>query len=483
MAIAPETIQQLYKTYLGRELTPQQMAEVQSPTGKYAKFDTPEKLETLLGSTSNSLKNRTLSKIDQNINNLKSGTNLFGGKLPDYLTYQQQNPELQQANQELDTATSGYDLITQRAGAAPSKTVDLLKAGSQFFGDSYEDINKRYSDPNSAWYISDPQLRRGVVDNATKSKSAAMESVVSKIQDIYGVLTTAAQNQLASKSEKVQTLLKGVEKSYDALMAYYGQEKADEEARKTAEIEHGYRMQEIAAQKSGNDNLSIADLVNLQKNPLVMMQQAGYTRKLAPDGGPGFWFYDSNGNAVTADDVANAIGANKADLLIGSTNPEDQKLIQSSKPLSAAAAQARTSAISGLNNVRQISDLLDSNMSILSKIGTQSPFGLGQGNSQVYRNARKEISDVLARLRTGAAINAAEEKLYASFIPNPLVDTATSQKDKLARLTFIFSSIANGGKPSENIINQVNEQNANSIITTSDGMTWRQNSDGTFESL
>jgi len=247
MALSPEITSQLYKRYLGRDPNAGELAG----QGRLAEFNTPEKLEGLLSSTSSSIRGKTTQTIQDNINQLKGGQQLFGGQLPDFNTYQQQNPELQAAETSFDTGLSEYDILTQKAAASPDKTKSMLKQGSWFLGETREDLEKKFGDPNSPWYIPDSNAQRGVIDNAMEAKSVTMNDIVGKVQSLYEVLTTAASNELAGKRDKLEAIRKNVEKAYDTLFSYYGEERAAERDKESAAQEHQYKMAEIGASRVG----------------------------------------------------------------------------------------------------------------------------------------------------------------------------------------------------------------------------------------
>ena len=63
--------------------------------------------------------------------------------------------------------------------------------------------------------------------------------------------------------------------------------------------------------------------------------------------------------------------------------------------------------------------------------------------AQTYENAVRNITDVIARSRTGAAMNLKEEELYRQFAPR-VTDTRASREDKLARLEKMFRLVMEG---------------------------------------
>ena len=500
--MSQDQINQLYQKYYNRQAGPEELNNITTGVWNQGSqndlFDTPEKLEGLLQRTSKANSVKAQTTIDENINELKSGKNLFGGKLPDFSSYLGQNKEYTDAQGELDTANEGYDQTSQKAEAAPSKTNDLLQAGSSYFGDTYSDIAKRYSDQDSAWYISDPELRQGVIDNASKSKKAATESVISKIKDIYSVLTTASANQLAAKSEKVQNLMTVVGKSYEALMSYYGQEMADEAASKAADvahgrdkemagIQHGYNMSEIGAQNNGN----LGDTLKLQSNPLLAMENAGYKRQLAPDGGQGYWFYDSEGNSVDVDVVANAIGGNKAGLLEGSSNPDDQQYIMRTSGKPPTANQQETALYA--TRIQQANDVFGrleeytDNMSPVSYYSqAKSPQFLNflkTNDFQSLDQAQRNFVNAVLRRESGAAIADSEfENAKLQYFPQPGDGEEALAQKKQNRETVLNGFIQGSGTAYGSNQSYSTTPQEPQTITTPDGLSWTIMPDGSYES-
>jgi hypothetical protein len=87
-------------------------------------------------------------------------------------------------------------------------------------------------------------------------------------------------------------------------------------------------------------------------------------------------------------------------------------------------------------DLQEIKDILEGGekgvpwQSILPKEGGYAP-------AQVLDNSVRNITDTIARTRTGAAMNLKEEELYKDFAPT-VWDTEESRKDKLERLERLF---------------------------------------------
>lgn len=119
----------------------------------------------------------------------------------------------------------------------------------------------------------------------------------------------------------------------------------------------------------------------------------------------------------------------------------------SSKPLGSAQAKDVQNATSGLRAIDTLEGILQSNPS--ARLKTALPFrGLvgGAGNRLLgtgqLESARKEIADVITRLRTGAAINESEEAFYKSQLPEAFDNEETVQQ-KLTQLRNLFNGLSN----------------------------------------
>lgn len=102
-----------------------------------------------------------------------------------------------------------------------------------------------------------------------------------------------------------------------------------------------------------------------------------------------------------------------------------------------AEREAQANATSALLSLNKLTE----------KIGTDNPnnefkqrklitFGFGQ-----IANAQRELTDVISRIRTGAALTAAEEAFYQKQVPNKYDNDATI-KSKVNQLAAFYSGIA-----------------------------------------
>lgn len=69
------------------------------------------------------------------------------------------------------------------------------------------------------------------------------------------------------------------------------------------------------------------------------------------------------------------------------------------------------------------------------------PFGAFNEKAQVYKNAARNVYDLVTRTRTGAALNQSEEEFYKQFVPG-ITDTEASTRDKIQRLQSLYTALA-----------------------------------------
>jgi len=105
---------------------------------------------------------------------------------------------------------------------------------------------------------------------------------------------------------------------------------------------------------------------------------------------------------------------------------------------------------SAIKSIDDIELLLQEGKGVLWK--QLIPFQGFDSKAQIFDTAQKNIYDALARMRTGAVINASEEKLYRSFVPQ-VQDTPERIQYKISQLKNIFSTISGGeGVPSVEMV-------------------------------
>jgi len=98
-------------------------------------------------------------------------------------------------------------------------------------------------------------------------------------------------------------------------------------------------------------------------------------------------------------------------------------------------------AETAFNSVNSLEQILSADPGVIWK--QYLPFQAGDPEAQMFESASRDITDALARMRTGAVINAAEEKLYRKYIPK-ITDTPQNVAFKLQQLKSIFGTISQG---------------------------------------
>lgn len=333
--------------------------------------------------------------------------------------------------------------------------------------DSRADIQKRlgtvFSDSGDLAGINDPRIREQLRAQRSSSLGAENEALGGKIADLAGskdrqvsslgnvfdALTGAKQFGVTDAGRQVDAARTDQRTAdQNALTSKNSAEQRAFEAQQNAlNRANSIRTAQIAHSGSGGGGVTLAQGI---ANPLLAFLAAGGKRTADKTGG--FSFFDPKGNPISVEQAASmAPGGTKADLLAGSSNPVDQRTVQQSsgKPPTAPQLAQQTSALSGLQSLQQIQDLLDKGISKgqigAAKHGITSM--IAGANAKQYRNASRNAADVIARLRTGAQINDSEMALYTSFVPGA-TDDPTTARQKLDTLKFIFTNLAQGTKPS-----------------------------------
>lgn len=134
------------------------------------------------------------------------------------------------------------------------------------------------------------------------------------------------------------------------------------------------------------------------------------------------------------------------------------------KPMSAESAKVVSNAQSGLQSLDALESTLSSDPGVLRKTGLpgRSLLGGALGNAlgtASYDNLSRNILDVITRLRTGAALTAAEEKFYKNQLPQAL-DTPEVVQQKLGMFRDLFGSVVQktgqGGTDQSSLVNALN---------------------------
>jgi hypothetical protein len=118
---------------------------------------------------------------------------------------------------------------------------------------------------------------------------------------------------------------------------------------------------------------------------------------------------------------------------------------KSTKPLSAEANKQSANAQNGLRALSNLQQMLKSDPSLPLKDLAPGSVGRGITGAGQYEAARQEIVDVLARLRTGAAISKTEEARFKSQLPQ-VGDSADTIQYKLGLYQDLFSNILQRGQ-------------------------------------
>lgn len=143
--------------------------------------------------------------------------------------------------------------------------------------------------------------------------------------------------------------------------------------------------------------------------------------------------------ALAINDIQNTGGKNldkiaTLDKLFGSGS------VKAQKPLSAEASKQVANAQSGLDAIDQLSSMLKKDSSLPVKDLAPGALGRRLTGAGEYEAAKQEIIDVLARLRTGAAISKQEEARFKAQLPQA-GDSPDTVAAKLRRYETLFNRI------------------------------------------
>lgn len=131
---------------------------------------------------------------------------------------------------------------------------------------------------------------------------------------------------------------------------------------------------------------------------------------------------------------------------IAKTRVETDQLKGGTKPLPAESAKTVANVQTGRDSINDIKGILKgaSEERFNAIAGTSNLPNIMQGTEvQKFDLARKNLKDTLARMRTGAAINESEEKLYTGFIPR-VGDSKETREYKLEQFNKLFNRIESG---------------------------------------
>lgn len=115
------------------------------------------------------------------------------------------------------------------------------------------------------------------------------------------------------------------------------------------------------------------------------------------------------------------------------------------EPLTGDAAKRSLTAQSGLRSLSTLEDALANNPSAFQLQALPNPLGITGRltNTSEIRAANDNLVDVIARLRSGAAITDAEAKRFARLLPNPS-DTVEAAATKLAAIKAELATFVEG---------------------------------------
>lgn len=135
-----------------------------------------------------------------------------------------------------------------------------------------------------------------------------------------------------------------------------------------------------------------------------------------------------------------------AEFLNNAKTVNDLTATKATKPLSAEASKTIANANSGLSSLATLSDTINkSGVPKATLLPGRGLFGGLVGNAagtSQYDTAAKNISDVITRLRSGAAITDQEAAFYNSQLPQAF-DSPETVQEKLGIFKDLFTSVAN----------------------------------------
>jgi hypothetical protein len=380
----------------------------------------------------NTYKNIVPTALEESLKKAKAGYDQSG---QDYTASLLAGGGMQQAIQKL-LAESDPALGQLRTEKAAAQT----RLGS-VFANSLDDL-KDVTDPalreqirarRSSQYGSEAERIGGLVSDV----GAGQKDQAANLSKVYDATTSAKQFDVTSKRQAMQDLLdekktldqRGFESRFDDLT------RREKEASIAASNRSG-----------GAGGLTALQLLGLQdSNPLGLAQMKGYTRQLAPDGGKGFWFYNKEGNPVPVDEVANAIGGNKAALLAGSSNEGDQATIKEASGKSALSASAQ-------KDINSIGDA----MNVLGKIESSSK-AINTSSGPKARGAGP-----LKSLQGYAGLNADATRFrqnvgYLSRIVRAMGEVGTLNEGDIARANKLIPAFSDTAEEAANKIRDLKD--------------------------
>jgi hypothetical protein len=244
---------------------------------------------------------------------------------------------------------------------------------------------------------------RAALNNYDSSVEAGQNLILNRIQPI-----TETQGQLEAQGRQTSATRNALARSVDAYTGYVqaAQAQRDYELRvKQMEREYQLEQQRLALQQR--------QIAAAERNAAA--EANPYNQRLSKDELIAF------GNLPA--------GTTWGDVIEGGISPN--------KPLSEEAKKNQANVESGLKALQTVrSELFDAKGNIRTSILLRSKVGM----ARQYTSALNEMKDVIARLRTGAALTENEEKFYTSQLPG-LRDNKDTIKSKLQRFEQLFQGI------------------------------------------
>lgn len=119
---------------------------------------------------------------------------------------------------------------------------------------------------------------------------------------------------------------------------------------------------------------------------------------------------------------------------------------KAAKPMSAEASKIVTNAQAGIEGINDIRGTIEKDPGVLKRtlVPGRGLFGGLLGNAvgtNEFEAGRQQVVDVIARLRTGAAISKTEEERFLKFLPQPF-DSPAVREQKLGYLQRQFQRVA-----------------------------------------
>lgn len=209
-----------------------------------------------------------------------------------------------------------------------------------------------------------------------------------------------------------------------------------------------------SAQEQKVQETLLASLTPEQRTQLASEQGGG-----AGAGAPGA---DAGaGTSMSYDQLLQLVNADpkNADTYLSLYKAQPSLNGAATKPLSASAATSVSNAETGIRGIGDLQAMMQQDPSVVKRtlIPGRGLFGgvLGNAvNTNGFDAARQQVVDVIARLRTGAAISKSEESRFLKFLPQPF-DSPTVAQQKLGYLERQFQRVAAADPSAANEIQSV----------------------------